>query len=123
MCPDVGFLAENAEDMPLGDETFDMVTCTYLFHELPRDARRNVLREVIRVLRPGGLFVINDASQPNTSPKLAFFMERFHRMYHEPYFKGYLRDPMEDAMKECGFDIESNETFFFSKVVVGRKPA
>jgi Methyltransferase domain len=30
---------ENAEAMPYADASFDIVTCVYLFHELPRNAR------------------------------------------------------------------------------------
>src|SRR5438477_297597 len=32
---------ENGEHMPFADATFDVVTSVYLFHELPRNARRN----------------------------------------------------------------------------------
>ena len=35
---------------------FDVVTCIYLFHELPPQVRRAVAAEIRRVLRPGGDF-------------------------------------------------------------------
>src|SRR5262245_38689805 len=49
---------ENGESLPWADETFDVVTSTYMFHELPRNARRNVAREMLQVVRPGGLVVL-----------------------------------------------------------------
>ena len=33
------------------DESFDALTCVYLFHELPKGARRRVIREALRVLK------------------------------------------------------------------------
>src|SRR5688572_15154978 len=40
---------ENGEHLPWADNAFDVVTSTYMFHELPRNARRNVVREMFRV--------------------------------------------------------------------------
>src|SRR5690606_15975129 len=37
--PDASFLVENAETLPLQDDTFDIVTSVFVFHELPKDAR------------------------------------------------------------------------------------
>lgn len=71
------FVAENAESMPFRDGYRDAVTSVYLFHELPRNARRNVLREIHRVLAPGGLVVVEDSAQPADAGEVSFFLERF----------------------------------------------
>src|SRR5262249_26106375 len=60
---EVALAVENAEALPFADATFDIATSVYLFHELPRNARRNVVRELFRVVRPGGLLVIEDSAQ------------------------------------------------------------
>ena len=39
----------NGEALPLASASFDVVTCVYLFHELPLDARRRGLAEARRV--------------------------------------------------------------------------
>ena len=46
-----------AEAMPFADGEFDVVTCIYLFHELPPRVRRAVAAEIGRVLRPGGTVI------------------------------------------------------------------
>lgn len=120
--PEVALLAENAEAMPLQDSAFDAVTSIFLFHELPRDARRNVMREALRVLKPGGRFVIIDSAQPSESAELQVFFDAFEWLYHEPYFKGYLRDPLEVALAEEGFEGVTCGQNFLSKIVVGTKP-
>ena len=120
---DASFVAENAEAMPFRDGWFDVVTCVYLFHELPRNARRNVLREMLRVLRPGGLCVIEDSAQRVDSPEMMFFLERFPEDFHEPFYADYLDDDLAIAARDVGFEDASAEPIFVAKVVSARKPA
>ena len=119
---DASLIADNAEAMPLANDAFDAVTSVFLFHELPADARRRVMREAWRVLVPGGRFVVCDSAQLADSPELAAVMQRFAATYHEPYYKGYVRDDLAAVMGECGFEVEHSAPHLVSKVVVGRKP-
>jgi ubiquinone/menaquinone biosynthesis C-methylase UbiE len=119
----LSLVADNAESMPFVDGYFDVVTSIHLFHELPHDARRNVYREMFRVLRPGGLLVIEDSAQLSDSEQLGFLLERFSREFHEPYHKGYLRDDIGEALTEVGFESPTTELHFVSKVVAAKKPA
>ncbi len=120
--PDASFVAENAESTPFADGRFDVVTSVYLFHELPRNARRNVLREAFRVLAPGGLLVIEDSAQRVDSREVAFFLERFPEDFHEPFYRDYLDDSLEAALEEVGFVVRSSEPHFVAKVVSATKP-
>ncbi len=113
-------MAENAESLPYRDGYFDAVTSVYLFHELPRAVRRRVLREVKRVLAPGGLVVIEDSAQLAESRVLAPTLGRFARDFHEPFYDDYLEDDLAVALREEGFRVESVTPAFVSKVVVAR---
>jgi ubiquinone/menaquinone biosynthesis C-methylase UbiE len=120
--PDLSLVADNAEAMPFADGTFDAVASSFLFHELPRDARRRVARELVRVTAPGGTIAIVDSAQRRDGGPLEPFLGSFPRTYHEPYFKGYLDDPLEDLLAEAGFvDLEASPRFV-SKLVTGRRP-
>lgn len=119
----LSLLAENAEAIPLPSGYFDAVTSVHLFHELPSPARRNVYREMFRVLRPGGLLVVQDSGQISDSEELAFFLSNFSHEFHEPFHRDYMRDDIEEALSETGFVVESSKAHFVSKVVVARKPA
>src|SRR5947209_2336523 len=49
-----------AEAMPFPDGEFEIVSCIYLFHELPPRVRRAVADEIRRVLKPGGTLIFVD---------------------------------------------------------------
>jgi ubiquinone/menaquinone biosynthesis C-methylase UbiE len=115
-------VADNAENMPFRDGFFDVVTSVYLFHELPKNARRNVLSEIHRVLRPGGVVVIEDSLQHSDGGEVGFFLERFSQEFHEPFYRDYLGDDLSSALGECGFGVEAVEPCFVAKVVSATKP-
>jgi len=121
--PDVAFHVENGERVPFRDEVFDIVTSVFMFHELPKDARHAVMREMMRSLVPGGLLVIADSAQSSESPDLAPFLGRFTVDFHEPYYKSYQNEPIEDALEHLGFEVSAVESHFVTKVVVARKPS
>jgi ubiquinone/menaquinone biosynthesis C-methylase UbiE len=113
---------ENGEHLPYADGTFDVVTSVFLFHELPRNARRNVIAEAWRVLKPGGLLVIEDSAQPSESPGLAFVLGGFSAEFHEPFYQDYLEDDLSALVRERGFTVDAVEPHLVAKVVVARKP-
>ena len=114
---------ENGEQLPFADATFDIATSVYLFHELPRNARRNVVRELYRVVRPGGLVVLEDSAQIVESGDIATVLREFPRSFHEPFYADYLEDDLADLLGEAGFTVESVESQLVAKVVVATKPA
>jgi ubiquinone/menaquinone biosynthesis C-methylase UbiE len=113
---------ENAEALPWSDAAFDIITSVYLFHELPSNARRNVAREMFRVVRPGGLIVIEDSAQISESAEIATALREFPREFHEPFYAKYLDDDLAALLREVGFIVESTEAHLVAKVVVGRRP-
>ena len=112
---------ENAEALPWADASFDIATSVYLFHELPSNARRNVMREMFRVVRPGGLVVIEDSCQISESAEIATALREFPREFHEPFYANYLEDDLADLLREAGFVVESTEAHLVAKVVVARR--
>ena len=84
---DTSLIADNAEAIPFADAQFDAVTSVFLFHELPSDTRRRVMREAWRVLAPGGRFVVCDSAQLADSRELEPALRPILAAYHEPYYK------------------------------------
>jgi ubiquinone/menaquinone biosynthesis C-methylase UbiE len=49
-----------AEAIPFADGAFDVVVSSLMMHHLPADARARAVREMLRVLRPGGTLLLAD---------------------------------------------------------------
>jgi len=112
----------NAEKMPYANENFQALTCVFLFHELPRNARQNVLDECFRLLEPGGTLVLADSIQIEDSPKFIPIMENFHKIFHEPFYRDYIVDNINLRLEESGFSSITSESHFMTKVWKAKKP-
>jgi ubiquinone/menaquinone biosynthesis C-methylase UbiE len=73
-----------------------------------------------RVLKPGGLLVIEDAAQPSEAPDLRVFLENFAASMNEPFFSDYLASDLSEAIAEAGFEVSAVERCFLSKVVTAK---
>ena len=106
----------NAEKLPFEDNNLQAISCVYLFHELPRTIRENVLKEFLRVLEPGGILVIADSIQENDSPDFIQIMENFHKSFHEPFYCDYIKEDINSKIEEIGFTNIKSKSFFMTKV-------
>ena len=110
-----------AERMPLADASVDVATAIFLFHELPPDVRREVTRDIGRVLKPGGLFVFLDSLQLGDRPGWDGLLESFPYRFHEPYYRSYVSDDLDAMFAAAGLKAEGTATPFLSKLMVRRK--
>ncbi len=117
------FVCDNGESLPFPNHDFDIVTSTYLFHELPKFTRRRVIAEMRRVLKPGGLAVVQDSVQRNDSATLMPVLDAFHRDFHEPFYRHYLEDDLEELFAESGIRVEESKVNFVAKTVSGTLPS
>lgn len=117
----IEFITANAENLPFENESLDIISCVYLFHELPRSIRKKVLSEMNRVLKKDGLLVIEDSIQMVESNDIENVIYRFAKEFHEPYYKDYVQNPIEEMIKDSGFAIENSEYHYVAKVVTAKK--
>jgi len=61
----VSWVQADVRALPLASGSVDRATCAYAMYELSGPTRREALREVVRVLRPGGLFVMMEHLPPD----------------------------------------------------------
>jgi ubiquinone/menaquinone biosynthesis C-methylase UbiE len=63
-CYWVHWVQADARALPIHSCSVDRVTCSYAMYELSATARREVLREVTRILKPAGMFIMMEHLPP-----------------------------------------------------------
>ncbi len=112
----------NAEVMPFDDNSFDVLTCIYLFHELPPKIRPIVAKEMIRVLKSGGRLIFVDSLQYGDTEGWDGLLDYFPEGFHEPYYGSYLKEDLGALFSEQGAELVSSTPAFLSTVTVFEKP-
>ncbi len=110
-----------AEKLPFDDESFDIVSSVYLYHELPEKIRKQAAKEMLRVLKPGGTLVHIDSIQKGDVAELDVGLEVFPQAYHEPYFKNYISQNTEALFEKLGLQNVNSDYAFYSKIIRGHK--
>jgi ubiquinone/menaquinone biosynthesis C-methylase UbiE len=116
----------NAEALaPEWTARFDIVTCVWLFHELPREAQERVTAELSRVLKPGGRLVFMDSLQwSKDTPELFAMMggrSIFAEVFNEPHMSSYLETDLEPLFARHPLRVRTTQRWFKSKVLVADK--
>ncbi len=67
----------SACQLPIGDSSQDLVTCSLLFHHLLPNEKRVAVNEILRVLSPGGRLLLADFGHPaSLSARFAYVAVR-----------------------------------------------
>ena len=112
----------NAEALPFEDNSLDVVTSIYLFHEVPPKVRRIIAGEFARVLKPGGRLIFMDSLQRGDTENYDGLLEMFPINFHEPYYATYTREDLSKIFADVGLTTVQSEPHFMSKLVVCDKP-
>jgi ubiquinone/menaquinone biosynthesis C-methylase UbiE len=105
--PNVSFDLAGAQDIPLEDETVDVVLMFKSLHHVPVDLMDDAMREISRVLKPGGVAYISE-------PVFAGAFNEILRLFHdESQVRAAAFDTIKKAVDEGVFELVE-ETFFNS---------
>jgi len=102
----VAFQVADAEALPFPDADFDMVTTRIAPHHFPNP--RQYVREVARVLRPGGLFLLDDNMAPDDA-ELDTFMNRFEQWRDPGHVRNHSSGEWCAWMLDAGLLVEHVE--------------
>ncbi len=97
--PRLFWILAHVGELPLASHTFDVVTCSHAMYELDPPSREATLREIKRVLKPGGVFGMMEHCEPqNPFIRLLYYLRllsfgsRENRSFardERPYLKRY----------------------------------
>ncbi|WP_459545104.1 class I SAM-dependent methyltransferase [Nocardia sp. X0981] len=98
------YLRSTAQELPLADAAFDVVTCTFVMHHIPEEHREAALSEMWRVLRPGGRLLLADV-HPSAMVRSVFARsDRLRRRDSADRFAVVDIRRYTTALRRAGFD-------------------
>jgi demethylmenaquinone methyltransferase/2-methoxy-6-polyprenyl-1,4-benzoquinol methylase len=101
--PQAKYVEALAEEMPFPDAQFDLVHTSVAMHEMKPSILRQILKEVYRVLKPGGVFALVDFHKPTNFlfwPGLSVFLWLFET---ETSWQ-LLETNLDELLNEVGFE-------------------
>lgn len=102
------FQEADAEHLPFAGASFDRVTCRIAAHHFPDMAQ--FAREVARVLKPGGLFLLIDCMAPSDS-ELDAFDNRIEKWRDPSHGRACTVEEWEAFFADAGLAVEHREFF------------
>ncbi len=102
--PQAQYVEALAEAMPFANNHFDLVHTSVAMHEMKPEQLRQILQEVYRVLKPGGVFAMMDFHKPSNLlfvPGLTVFLWLFET---ETSWQ-LLETDLVELLKDVGFGV------------------
>ena len=100
-----------SDELPYPSDTFDRVFSSFMFHHLEENEKEKTVREVRRVLKPGGTFHLLDFTADHGAHGL------FHNFFHShAQMKDNTDERLVQLMTDAGFTnaekLKENRMFF-----------
>lgn len=96
----------SAERLPFPDESIDLAVTTLVFHHLSRQAKRESMKEIYRVLKPNGRFLLVDFGKPMSSlSRILLYIGSF--IDGRDNMKANLEGLLPMYLTETGFSVAS----------------
>lgn len=99
----------NTQGLPYQDSIFDLVTCTEVIEHL--EHYRYTLREIYRVLKPGGTLVLSTPNILNLKSRIRFLIFGFYNLFGPLHFR-------ESELHSTGGHINPVSLFFLTHSLV-----
>jgi ubiquinone/menaquinone biosynthesis C-methylase UbiE len=110
------FTLGTAQELPLPDASFDVVTCTLAMHHVPARRRGDALAEMYRVTRPGGRLLVADFDPSRPPLPLHPGARRMRRA-------AATVGPLEELAAAAGYQVESAGTLPLLRYITAVRPA
>lgn len=100
--PQADYVEAFAEKMPFPDNQFDLVHTSTALHEMEPEQLQQILREVHRVLKPGGTFTLVDFHAP-TNPLYWVGVSVFLELFETETAWQLLKTDLPELLSDIGF--------------------
>ena len=99
--PNLTYSRADATALPFGVADFDVCCISFALHEMPEAVRERVLREMVRVTRPGGTVIVVDYALP--AGALSRWLV-FHavKLYERDLYADFVRRDLRGLLERVG---------------------
>jgi SAM-dependent methyltransferase len=100
----VHYSQQNAEKLDFPDGHFDLVVSSFFLHELSVVSTRKILKEIHRVMKPGGLMAHMELPPASVcDPYYNFYLDWDAFYNNEPHYAAFRAQDMHGLCVEAGF--------------------
>jgi ubiquinone/menaquinone biosynthesis C-methylase UbiE len=114
--------AGDATTMNFPENRFDVASVSFALHDMPPSVGEKVLKEMVRVTRPGGTITVVDYDLPKNKfiKNLAYMMIK---AYESKYYPPFINNNLPALMEKSGIKIEKERKVLFGtgRIIKGMK--
>lgn len=108
--PQATYIEAFAEEIPLSDNIFDVVHTSAALHEMQAQQLQEIIKEVYRVLKPGGIFTLVDFHKP-TNPVFVPGLSIFFWLFETETAWELIQVDLPELLKTNGLQIKSQKFY------------
>jgi demethylmenaquinone methyltransferase/2-methoxy-6-polyprenyl-1,4-benzoquinol methylase len=121
--PQAQYIEAFAENIPFADNSFDLVHTSAALHEMNPEQLQQILNEIYRVLKPGGIFTLVDFHSP-TNPLFWPGVAMFLWLFETETAWQLLETDLIKLLSQIGFNVNTPQLYAGGslQVIHGIKP-
>lgn len=120
---DISYSHQNAEYTNFDNNNFNLVVCSFIMHELPETATKNILNEIYRILSPGSVIAIVDLTPVLLKKNFFSRFTQWSFEVTEPHIYDYYNRDMKKLLRDTDFvNIKSIKNDPLNTVWLATKP-
>ena len=100
----INYIHANAEETDIPSNSYDLIVCNFILHEVPRDPTKSILNEMYRLLRPNGILAIVDLNPTRVQDNLVVStFRKWAFEVTEPHIYEYYKSNMTTWLEDVDF--------------------
>lgn len=108
----VKFEVADATNLPFEDNSFDVSCVSFALHDMPLTIREKALKEMVRVTKTGGMFMIIDYALPkNRIGRFLFY--QLIKLYEREYYIKFIKSDLAGLLEKTGIEIKEELPVMF----------
>lgn len=97
----IRYVEADATSVPERDASFDAASISFALHEMPASIRARVVRELVRLTRPGGTIAVVDFARPR-SRVWRFLVEHVMAAVERDAYREFIRSDLNGLLERAG---------------------